>query len=107
MDIDKDGLSQTFDIDDKLVSEFLVKVPMMNVNANSVIILKPENGKTKEVKDKMNDYMTKLENQWQTYLPDQYELVKNRLEKEYGGYLIYIISNDNNQVFDLIKDSKK
>ena len=37
--------------------------------------------------------MTNLEEQWSTYLPDQYELVKNRLEEKYGDYLIYIISN--------------
>ena len=51
--------------------------------------------------------MEKLEQQWQTYLPDQYELVKNRLEKEYGEYLIYIISTDNDLVFKEIKQHKK
>ena len=103
--MDVEDLSETFDIDNKLVSEHLVKVPMMVINSNSVIILKPENGKTKEVKEKMNTYMEKLENQWKTYLPDQYDLVKNRLEKEYGNYLIYIISKDNDKVFNAIKDA--
>ncbi len=104
--IDVDDLKQTFDIDDKLVSTYLAKVPMMVINSNSVIILKPEKGKTKEVKEKMNTYMEKLEEQWKTYLPDQYELVKNRLEEEYGDYLIYIISKDNDKVFNIIKEAK-
>ena len=50
--------------------------------------------------------MTNVENQWATYLPDQYELVKNRLEEEYGDYLIYIISIDIELVLKTIKDSK-
>ena len=32
---------------------------------------------------------------------------KNRLEKEYGGYLIYIISTDNDLVFKEIKKYSK
>lgn len=39
----------------------------------------------------------------ETYLPEQYELVKNRLEKEYGDYLIYIVSSNNDLVFETIK----
>lgn len=55
------------------------------------------------VKEKLDTYMTNLEEQWKTYLPDQYELVKNRLVKEYGDYLIYIVSSDNEAVFNEIK----
>ena len=106
MDIDDDSFTQTFDIEKDLVDEYLAKVPMMVINSNSVIILKPAKGKTKDVQEKMDDYMTKLEEQWKTYLPDQYDLVKNRLEEEYGDYLIYVISKDNDAVFDIIKDAK-
>ena len=51
--------------------------------------------------------MDNLEEQWSTYLPDQYELVENRLEEEYGEYLIYIISNDNELVLKTIKNCKE
>ena len=50
--------------------------------------------------------MKKLETQWETYLPDQYELVKNRKEVKIGDYLVYIVSNNNDLVFDTISKNK-
>ncbi len=106
MDVSEDEFTDKFGIEKDLVDEYLAKVPMMVINSNSLVILKPAKGKTKDVQEKMDDYMAKLEEQWKTYLPDQYDLVKNRLEEEYGDYLIYVISKDNDAVFDIIKDAK-
>ena len=88
------------------VEEFLVKNSVMT-QASSYYIVKPKSGKTDDVKKSLDEYMTRLEQQWEMYLPDQYELVKNRLEEEYGDYLIYIISTDNELVLKTIKNSKK
>ena len=66
------------------------------------MIVKPNEGKEDVVKEAINTYMTNLESQMEFYLVDQYELVKNRLEKEYGGYLIYIVSTDNDKVYNSI-----
>ena len=49
-------------------------------------------------------YMKKLEDQWSNYLPDQFELVEDRLVEEYNGYLIYIVSSDNEKALEVIKD---
>ena len=84
------------------VDEFLVKNSVMT-QASSYFILKPTEGKKDAVKDAMDKYMETLEENWKTYLPDQYELVKNRLEEEYGDYLVYIISTDNELVYKTIK----
>ena len=51
--------------------------------------------------------MTNLEKTWSTYLPDQYDIVKNRMEKEAGDYLIYIATADNQKVYDAIMSSTK
>ena len=88
------------------LDEFLVKNSVMT-QSSSYYILKPKAGKEDKVEEAMEDYMDRLEDQWETYLPDQYELVENRLEEEYGKYLIYIISSDNELVFKTIKKSKK
>lgn len=103
MEVNDETLESQFNINKSDVKEYLIKVPMMITSSNSYIIIKPEDGKKDEVKEKIDEYMTKLEKQWETYLPEQYELVKNRLEKEYGDYLIYIISSDNDLVFETIK----
>ncbi len=103
MEVNDETLESQFNINKDDVKEYLIKVPMMITSSNSYIIIKPADGKKDEIKEKMDEYMTKLEKQWETYLPIQHELVKNRLEKEYGDYLIYIISSDNDLVFETIK----
>lgn len=103
MEVNDETLESQFNINKSDVKEYLIKVPMMITSSNSYIIIKPVDGKKDEVKEKIDEYMTKLEKQWETYLPIQHELVKNRLEKEYGDYLIYIISSDNDLVFETIK----
>lgn len=105
MDVGNADLEALTGINPNDLEEFLVKNSVIT-QANSYFILKPKKDKYDEVKKALDDYMTNVENQWATYLPDQYELVKNRLEEEYGDYLIYIISIDNELVLKTIKDSK-
>ena len=103
MEVKDEMLSTQFGIEKEMVEEYLIKMPMMITSSNTYIIVKPAEGKEKEVKEKLDTYMVNLEEQWKTYLPDQYELVKNRLFKDYGDYLIYIVSSDNEAVFNEIK----
>lgn len=103
MQVEDDLLTTQFGIEKDMVEEYLIKMPMMITNSHTYIIVKPTEGKKDVVKEKLDTYMTNLEEQWKTYLPDQYELVKNRLVKEYGDYLIYIVSSDNEAVFNEIK----
>ena len=51
----------------------------------------------------MAKYFKDLQKQWDSYLPAQADLVKNRLETTYNGYNIYIVSDNNNLVLDTIK----
>lgn len=104
--VDNEYLESLINISPDLLDEFIVKNSIMT-QSSGYYILKPKSGKKEEVKKLMDKYMKSLETQWQTYLPDQYELVKNRLEEEYGNYLIYIISSDNDLVLKTIKDCKK
>ncbi len=104
MEVSGDELETMIGVSKDDVSEFLVKVPMMMTQSSSVIIVKPIEGKEEVVKNELEVYMTKLEEQWETYLPDQYELVKNRKVEFVGEYLVYIISSNNDLVFDAIKE---
>lgn len=94
-------------IDSSLISEYLIATPMFITSAEQYIILKPIDGKEEEVKELMNTYMSNLQQQWDTYLPAQAELVKNREETKVGDYLVYIISSNNNKVLDVIKKDEK
>ena len=106
MNVESSDLEALTGVDPEDLDEFLVKNSVMT-QASSYYILKPKAGMEDKVEDAMDNYMDNLEEQWRTYLPDQYELVENRLEEEYGDYLIYIISNNNELVYKTIKKSKK
>lgn len=107
MPVPVESIEDVLGIKPEQVDEFLMATPMMIVRSDTYIIVKPSEGNKKEVKEKIDEYMTNLEEQWKLYLPEQYELVQNRLEKELGDYLVYIISNDNNLAYKTIKDCKK
>lgn len=106
MEVDVATIGDVLQIEDKWVEEFLMMQPMMMVNSSQFIIIKPASGHEKDVKEKVEEYLTNLEEQWKTYLPAQYDLVVNRKEEKLGNYLIYIISDNNDLIYETIKKNE-
>ena len=102
MDVNDEMLTQMFNINKEDVEEYLISIPMMMVQSNMYLIVKPVEGKENVVKEALDTYMENGEKEGANYLPDQKEMFENRLEKEYGGYLIYIVSTDNEKVYNAI-----
>ena len=104
MKLDNESINSTLNIKNEQYSEILMEMPAIIVKSNMYVVVKPTANEKDNVKEAIDSYMKNLEEQWATYLPEQYELVQNRLYEEYGGYLIYIVSEDNNKVFETIKN---
>lgn len=102
VNVEGEMLDQVFSITESDLEEYLIAIPAMNVRSNSYIVVKPKKASYDKVKEAMASYMTNLEDQMANYLADQFALIENRLEKEYGGYLIYIISDNNEKVYNTI-----
>lgn len=107
MDADIDIISTTLDVEEAWLDEYMMFQPMMLVNSSTIIIVKPSVGNIEKVEDKIEEYFITLEEQWKRYLPDQYELVKNRMQDKIGDYLVYIVSTNNDAVFKTIKKAVK
>ena len=107
MEIPKSDLESFMDVKESWVSESLVMTPMMIVNSNLYIIIKPNKDNYQDVKNAIEDYLVKKEEEWKTYLPAQYELVKNRKFEKVGDYLVYVVSTDNDLVLKRITERKK
>ena len=107
MDITSDMLKDSIGVDPNSVTEFAIKTPALITSSTTYMVVKPADGKKNEVKEVLDNYMVALEEQWSTYLPAQHELVKNRMYKEYGDYLIYIVSENNDLINDTIINSTK
>lgn len=106
MDVDDSLLESMLGISSTDVEEYAIETPMAIISAQSYMIMKPAKGKKEVVKKAIDSYMERQEEQWSTYLADQYELVRNRKETELGDYLIVIISEDNDAVLNAIKKAQ-
>lgn len=69
------------------------------------MIIKPKEDKVKTVKEEINNYLTKKTND-ELDEKDK-KLYEERIEKEYDGYLIYIIGEDNKNILNIILDNKE
>lgn len=107
MEIKKPDLENLIGVKESWIEESLVMNSAVIVNANLYFIIKPKKDNIEDVQKAVDNYMADLEEQWKTYLPDQYELVKNRKVEKLGDYLIYIVSSDNDLVYNKIKELSK
>lgn len=103
-DLKKDDIERELKISDSDYDEALVKAPMVvKSDTCGYVIIKPKNQSSKEkIKNLMEDYYRGLEARWQNNEENK-KLVQDRYFEEYKGYLIYIVSRDNNLVVQLLK----
>ena len=103
MDIDKETAISLMELEEGQVEEVVGKFPMMNVHASMFVIIKATEGKVEEVLQKVETYAINYEAQWERYLPEQYELVKNREVGTTGNYVYMIVAEN---ASDLVKNIK-
>lgn len=101
--IDAETASATFLIDSSKIKDIIGKSPIVNTKAFMYVIIKTENEYLQEIKMALESYGTEYEKVWSTYLPDQYELVKNRKIGIKGNYVYMIISENPDKIVELIK----
>ena len=63
--------------------------------------------KKTEVKNEMKSYFEKVKDFNASYSPERLEILENRLEKELGNYLIYIVAENSNSIYNDILDTMK
>ena len=104
-ELKKDEIESTLKISDSYYSEALVKTAMViKSDVCGYVIFKPVNPAAKEkIKNSMEDYYAGLEAKWVNN-KENLELIKNRYFEEYQGYLIYIVSHNNDLLTSLIKN---
>ena len=102
-DITMQTLQNMYEITTEEVDEVIGKMPMMNVQASMYLVIKAKPDKLDSVKTKVDNYAKAYEEQWAMYLPEQYELVKQRKTGAKGDYVYLIISENASELETLIK----
>ena len=98
-DITIDLLSSVYGINTENVENAIGKMPMMNVQASMYLLIQAKEGTVETVKSELDQYATKYEEQWSTYLPEQYELLKNR-KTGIVGNTVYLIIAENAETLE-------
>jgi len=97
--LEDEQLKDTYDIDVSKLDSYVIKIPIMNIRADEIAIIKVKNIKDIEyVKNKLKVRLGNIENTFERYLQDQYELAKNPLIITRGKYILMSISDKNDDI---------
>lgn len=102
--VDEYIFSNRYTIDISKFDEVLMLSSTKYDDSTMVLIVSPNN---KDTKKEMESFINSYNNQWviMNYFPKQKELVENGLYTSYSNYLIYIVSDNNEEVLKLIKNN--
>ena len=88
------------------MESFAISVSLMNVKAYGIAVIKPAQDSEDTVKEGLQGFIDQQQQNFQMYLPDQYEVAKNaRLETLDDGTILLVMCEDQDTVFDSIIDS--
>ena len=102
--VSTDTISNRYSIDISKFDETLMLSSTKYDDATIVFISHPSNESTKK---EFENFIDSYNSQWvgMNYFPEQKELVENALYTTYNDYLIYIVSNNNDAIINLIKNN--
>lgn len=101
MELDADALKQQYHLDPALLEEYTARIPMMNVKTNEVSVFKVKDAKDiPTIETAIKQRAADVQKQFETYLADQYEIAKNYKLVTKGNYLLFVISE---QADELVK----
>lgn len=100
VNIEGETLEDVYGVSLSTIEEFIVK---QNGDGDMYAIIKAKD--KAKVKEDMDGYFDKIKTYNEAYEPDRLETLENRLEKEIGDYLIYIVSEDAKDIYEDILDT--
>ncbi|RIE01152.1 DUF4358 domain-containing protein [Cohnella faecalis] len=101
IELESDKLKDIYYLDPELLTEFTIRMPLMNVKTNEIAVLKVKNAKDiAAVKKGLEKHAIDVQKQFETYLQDQYENAKNYKIVTKGNYVLFVISESAD---DLVK----
>ena len=101
--ITDDEASAKFLIDKSKIKNIIGREPIVHTKSGMYVVIQTDLDNIQDVKLALESYGSEYEEQWKTYLPDQYELVKNREIGVKGNYVYMIVSENPEKILELIK----
>jgi len=98
--IEDDSLKDVYGLNLDLMDVCIIK---QNSEGDLYAIIKTS--EKSKVKNDMVKYFEKVEKFNANYSPERLEILNDRVEKEIGDYLIYIVAENANEIYDKIVES--
>ncbi len=93
-----------YPFDRDLVSEYVIYQAIFSTSADEFAIFKVKNQSDIEtIKDAIESRIDQVSKVWETYMPGQYEKVKNKLVITNGNYVFVSVLEDQDKVEDIFK----
>ena len=102
-----DILTQVYALTSDDVDSFVLKTPLINVQATEIFIAKVKPGRMDAVKEAVTGRYKALDEIWSRYLPDQYELVKNYKTAEKGDFFIFVVAEEADKIISIFEAAVK
>ncbi|MBE5821084.1 MAG: DUF4358 domain-containing protein [Clostridiales bacterium] len=91
-------------IDISLLEDYVVRVASGKFDVDMYIIVKPSEENKDEVKTQINNFIKTYTNSWSKLSAPQYQLLENIKSVERKGYLIYLVSTDNETLMSVVRE---
>lgn len=99
-------LLETLGLTAEDMEAFGISMSMMNVKAYGIAAIMPAQDKADTVKEALQGYIDRQQQNFEMYLQDQYEVAKNaRLETLEDGTVLMVMCEDQDTVFDAISSA--
>ena len=98
---------ESYGIDVNLLDDYLIYISTEVEDPSMYIIALPKDGEEAVVKYQIDEFFTVYHAAYNGYYPEVAYMIENRKEDSIGDYLVYVVSRDNNKVYDLIKKNYK
>lgn len=96
-----------YGIDVTLLEDYVIYISSSVEDPSMYMVLKVSEENKSVVKYQVDDMFSQYLSAYKGYYPEAATIIEDKMEKEYNGYLIYIVSNDNQKVYDEILDCKE
>jgi hypothetical protein len=105
MQLDDEQVKDEYNIDILKVENYIIKIPMMNIRADEIAIVKVKNmSDVQYIKNKFGERARLVENTFKGYLQDQYELAGKPLIISKGKYILMSISDRNDDIQNIFEN---
>lgn len=99
MDVNQEEIKTLYGLDSDIFEEFIVKRSMLKIRAHEIAIIKVTDlTNVEKVKQAMEIRRQQIVSEFETYLQDQYEIAIDGKIDSNGKYIIFIISEQANEI---------